>query len=107
MSHPQGQNRVGSGLDRNVLIGGLGGAGANRVDHHNPSTVAFSGFGDEMPMMMRGCQQVGAPNEDQLSVDDLLGVETSRVAFVSQRIPRLRTNTADRTGCSQYMKEPT
>jgi hypothetical protein len=69
----QGDVGAGSGLDEPV--GRIGGDGADRIEHHDPSAVG-TGLLDRRPQMSVGELGVGAPQDDQLRVAQLRRVET-------------------------------
>ncbi len=62
---PERERDVGAGIDRQIPVGALRGAGAIRIDDDEFGTVA-TGFFDERPQVHVVAVNVGAPGDDYL-----------------------------------------
>ena len=95
MHDPQSQGRVGADADGEVPVGPARGAAAARVDDHQLD-AAFSRRFDLGPEMHVGGDEIGAPGDDQIGVDDRFRGRRRRPARRS--CPR-RSRSRCRTPC--------
>jgi hypothetical protein len=73
------QGGVGAGEGRDVLVAARGRLGSNRVDGHEVGSAAPC-LEHELPLMHVGVERVRPPEDHELRVDDVLGVEPHRRA---------------------------
>ena len=72
--HREDERGVGAGQRLDELVGGVGGDGAVRIDHHD-ARAGGAGLLDERPQVPVGQPGVGAPQDDQPSVAQLDRIE--------------------------------
>jgi hypothetical protein len=73
------QSGVGAGEGRDVLVAARGRLGSNRVDGHEVGSAA-SCLEHELPLMHVGVERVRPPQDHELRLGDVLGVEPHRRA---------------------------
>ena len=79
LHHRQRQRAIGAGRERDVLVALFSAQAAIRIDRDHPRAAAFR-FLDASPQVHRRRDRIGAPQEDQLGVDEALHVHPDRAA---------------------------
>jgi hypothetical protein len=94
VQYPQRQCRICAGVERYVLVALRRRARTVRIDGDHLCAVR-SGALDKRPQMRVGCQRIGAPQQHELCIRELLGIGTDALAN-GVSIPRRTRRRADR-----------
>ncbi len=89
-----------------MLVGTLGGAGRAGVDGHDSRAVLLAGLGHEVPVVVTRGEHVGPPHDDELGVDDVLGVEADGEAFGGEGVAGLAADAPLEPARPHRMEEP-
>jgi hypothetical protein len=104
--HGEGQRAVGAGPDRDVPVGALGRAVAQRIDRHHLGPPLLRLF-DERPHVQVGGPHVARPQDDVARMDEALRVHSGRRPE-RHEVRRARARVAERPfahGRTQRMEE--
>ena len=104
--HARGENGVGAGTERDVLVALPRRPRADRVEADHPRAMTPARLLDEMPVMMAGRQDVDAPQQDQAAVHGGFGVEAERQAFLRGLVGGDVADAAADAACAECVEEP-
>src|SRR5215471_17282655 len=91
--HPECKSPVGTGTNRNMPVGFLGGTCFERINHYQLCTVLFC-LGDKWPVMQVGADCVASPKNDILGIFETLRVHSRRGPY-GHEVGRARTRVTE------------